>query len=303
MSAPRMVLPGRYYFVSRRCTQRQFLLRPDDKTNRAFRYCLAEAAARYGIDVVAFSAESNHYHGVFGDPHGQLSAFLAHFHKLLAKVLNAKLGRWENFFASEQTCVTECLDADAVFDKIIYTVTNPVKDQLVDKVFNWPGENSLAAQLADRTLVAVRPEWFFDPGGAMPETVALRFHRPRAFAALSQEAWGAKLRAAVKAVEAAAAAERAQSGTFVVGRRNVLRMSPFAKPASRAPRRNLRPLFASRNADRRVEAIACRKAFIERYRAALARLREGVRDIVFPAGTYQLRVRGLVCCEPFPPPS
>ncbi len=298
-----MLLPGRYYLVSRRCTQRQFLLRPDDKTNRAFRYCLAEAAARYGIEVVAFSAESNHYHGVFGDPHGNLSAFLAHFHKLLAKVLNAKLRRWENFFATEQTCVTECLDADAVFDKIVYTVTNPVKDQLVDKVFHWPGENSLAAQLADRTLLAERPTWFFDPEGRMPETVELRLHRPRAFAELSHAQWSAKLRAAVQEVEATAAAQRAAKGTAIVGRRAVLRTSPFDKPATHAPRRNLRPLFASRNATHRRDAIARRKVFIARYRTALAKLRDGIRDVVFPAGTYQLRVRGLVCCEPFPPPS
>ena len=40
----------------------------------------------------------------------------------------------------------------------------------------------------------------------------------------------------------------------------------------------------------RVEAVARRKAFIARYRTALAKLREGVRDVVFPAGTYQLEV-------------
>jgi hypothetical protein len=52
MTLPREIIPGRFYMVTRRCTQRQLLLRPDKKTNNAFIYCLAEAAQRFGIDVL-----------------------------------------------------------------------------------------------------------------------------------------------------------------------------------------------------------------------------------------------------------
>src|SRR5215212_10204097 len=48
MSLPRQVLPGQFYLITRRCTQRQFLLRPDRDTNNAFTYCLIEAAQRCG---------------------------------------------------------------------------------------------------------------------------------------------------------------------------------------------------------------------------------------------------------------
>jgi hypothetical protein len=44
MSLPRQVLPGEFYLITRRCQQRQFLLRPDTATNNAFTYCLIEAA-------------------------------------------------------------------------------------------------------------------------------------------------------------------------------------------------------------------------------------------------------------------
>src|ERR1700759_3787741 len=50
MSLPRQVIPGRFYMITRRCTQRQFLLRPDEQTNNAFLYCLAEAAQRCDVD-------------------------------------------------------------------------------------------------------------------------------------------------------------------------------------------------------------------------------------------------------------
>ena len=48
--------------IARRCTQRQFLLRPDRETNNAFIYCLAVAAQRYGIRVIFTAAMSNHHY-------------------------------------------------------------------------------------------------------------------------------------------------------------------------------------------------------------------------------------------------
>jgi putative transposase len=49
---PRQVLPRQFYLITRRCSQRQFLLRPDTVTNNAFLYCLIAAALRCEIDVL-----------------------------------------------------------------------------------------------------------------------------------------------------------------------------------------------------------------------------------------------------------
>jgi len=43
MTAPRQVLPGTTYLVSRRCAQRQFLLKPSRTTNEVFGFVLAVA--------------------------------------------------------------------------------------------------------------------------------------------------------------------------------------------------------------------------------------------------------------------
>jgi hypothetical protein len=56
MTAPRQVLPGTTYLITRRCSQRQFLLRPSDVTNSIFLYVLALAAKRFGVEVHAFSS-------------------------------------------------------------------------------------------------------------------------------------------------------------------------------------------------------------------------------------------------------
>jgi len=70
MPRPREVLPGRTYRITRRCTQRQFLLRPDPETNNAFIYCLAVAAQRADVEVIFTAAQSNHHHTGIYDPKG-----------------------------------------------------------------------------------------------------------------------------------------------------------------------------------------------------------------------------------------
>ena len=59
MTAPRRILPGRTYMVTRRTTQRLFLLRPDEDLLRIFAYCLAEAATRYDMQLIAWCVMSN----------------------------------------------------------------------------------------------------------------------------------------------------------------------------------------------------------------------------------------------------
>src|SRR5262245_6742622 len=93
MTAPRQVLPDRTYFLTRRCTQREFLLRPDAITTGIFLYCLAIAAKVFSIELIAWCAMSNHWHGIVYDPLGRLPAFLEHFHKLTAKALNVRWNR------------------------------------------------------------------------------------------------------------------------------------------------------------------------------------------------------------------
>src|ERR1700754_2564742 len=102
MTIARQVIANRTYLISRRCTQRQFLLRPEESVEQIYLYCLGEAANRYDITLHAFIAMSNLQHIVVRDNHANFPEFLAHFHKMIAKAMNALRGRWENFWATEQ---------------------------------------------------------------------------------------------------------------------------------------------------------------------------------------------------------
>jgi hypothetical protein len=272
--------------ITRRCTQRQFLLRPDPATNNAFTYCLIDAAQRSQIEVLLTCAMSNHHHTVIYDRWGRYPEFVEHFHKMLARSQNALRGRWENLWSSEQVCVVKLVGREAVIDKLVYTAANPVQDHLVDRVHHWPGVNGLGALLAGRCLRATRPWHFFRPNGPMPEVLEMRLTIPPELGPEAEVL--AELRDRVRAVEVECEAERQRTGGRVLGRRAVLAQSWRGQPTSREPRRTLRPRVATRSKWARIEALMRNRAFVVDYACARERWREGA-PVAFPPGTYWLR--------------
>jgi putative transposase len=297
MSSPREVLPDRTYMITRRCTQRQFLMRPDHETNNAFIYCLAVAAEKFGIRVLFTVAMSNHHHTGIYDPDGNYPAFIEHFHKLFAKCQNALRRRWENFWSSEQTSVVRLAEPDDVIHRMVYALTNPVKDRLVEQSHHWPGVTSLEAILHAKPLVAFRPKHFFRDEGPMPETTLLTFVQPPGFEGMSASSFAALVLDRVRLVEEAAAAERRQTGTRVLGRRAVLAQDWSGAPGSRELRHPKTTRCADRSNWSRIEGLMRSRAFRDAYAAARAALAAGVRDVLFPAGTYWLRRFTHALCD------
>src|SRR5512140_2930548 len=186
MCLPRPVIPGRRYLVTRRCSERRFLMRPDRETNNAFLYCMALAARKSGVSIVCVGTTSNHYHAVVVDDRGCLPEFLEHFHKLFAKHQNCLRGRWEAFWASEQTSVVELPNPEDVLAKMTCAIANPCSSHLVDRGHVWPGVESLTAIEEGVPLVASKPTRFFDANnGDLPDVLQLGFRRAPGFEGLS----------------------------------------------------------------------------------------------------------------------
>lgn len=286
MTLPREVVPGRFYLVTRRCTQRQFLLRPDDETNNGFIYCLGEAAQRCQIDVLLPVAMSNHYHVVVFDRHGRLPQFTEHFHKMLAKCQNALRGRWENFWSSEQVCIVRLVERQDVMNKLVYTAANPVKDDLVERVDDWPGVNGLHAFLHRVPLRARRPRHFFRPEGGMPETISLELVIPPELGTADEIR--DELRQAVAAEEKRAHDDRCKRKVKVLGADRIRKQDWRDNPTTREPRRNLRPTLSAKSEWARKEAVQRNREFLAAYREARKAWRTNPA-VEFPPGTYWLR--------------
>lgn len=288
MTLPRDVHPGCSYMFTRRCTQRQLLMRPDEETNNAFIYCLALAVERSGVELLFTQAEGNHHHTGARDGKGNYPEFLEQLHKFFAKCQNALHGRWENFWASEQASVVRLEQPSDVLDKMIYALTNPVKDHLVEKAIDWPGVSALQSILTGKELTAYRPKHFFRKDGRMPEKVTLKFHRPKGYEHLTQQQWAALVMERIEKVEREAREERRASGKRVLGVRAILRQCPTDRPETPALRHDLSPRVAARNKWTRIEAIGRNKVFQVAYAKAREAFRRGVADVVFPEGTYWL---------------
>lgn len=289
---PRQILPGSTYLVTRRCTQRQFLLRPCRRTNQIFAYCLAYAASRTGIQVHAVTVMSNHYHAVVTDPDGVLPAFVETLNKLVAKCMNVSYGRWENFWAGgEPTSYVRLVDADAILEKTVYTLANPVSSGLVCRSKQWPG---LCLGRPGRYEVR-RPKVFFRATGVMPEKLSLEVTLPPGESC--PWTW-AQIRRASLAREHDLRVEAQRDGRAFLGRRAARRQDPFRSPSTIAPRRALSPRVATRNRWLRLEALSRCREFVRRYREALRAWRAAERDVLFPAGTYGLRAWHGALCAP-----
>lgn len=301
MTLPRQVLAGECYLVTRRCTQRQFLMRPDPETTQAFEYCLAVAAERFGIELLFSVAMSNHHHTGILDTEGRYPEFLEYFHKLFAKCQNTLLGRWENFWSNEQTSMVRLADSGAILDKLIYVVTNPVKEGLVATAREWPGSSSLQANLNGAAKEVRRPAHFFRKNGPMPESIQLRFRRPPGFEAFSETSWSQLIMKGVRAVERKAAKRLARDGKNVLGVSGVLAQKRDARPKTLAPRGRLSPRIAAKNTLTRIEAIRRNRIFLQAYRAARDAIRDGYNFALFPIGTYWMARFLRVVCDLAPP--
>lgn len=287
MTAARQIVPGRTYLLTRRCTQRQMLLRPAAAVEQIYLYCLGEASTRYQVTVHAFVAMSNHQHVLVRDNLGNFPEFLAHFHKLVAKAMNARLDRRENFWSAEQPSAVYVVGPEDRFAKLVYVLANPVAEHLVARASDWPGATSLVSNLTGRPLIVRRPT-YFRCDGPMPETVTLALERPDGFEHLTQDVWASRIREALIGAEGRAAEVRAATGRRVLGRKGVLRASPTDQPREPEPRCRFRPTIACKDAIRRGLEIASLAAFRVARTAARARLLgEGLID--FPAGTYLVR--------------
>jgi REP-associated tyrosine transposase len=294
MTAPRQIIEGSTYLVTRRCSERRFFLRPSKATDAIFRYVLAVAANRYGIQVHAYCVLSNHFHLVVTDPHARLPEFHRYLDGLVARATNCSLGRWDGFWERDSYSAVKLETDDAVIEKMVYVLANPVAAGLVRRGKEWPGLWSDPGLIGGEAIVAERPTVFFRELGRMPVAASLRLCRPPGFE--SDAAFAARLRKVLRDAEDRAASELEKGGRSFLGVARVLAQKPRAHPASTEPRRGLDPRVACRNRWKRIEALQRLKEFGASYREALESWRAGARDVLFPPGTWLMRVLHAATC-------
>ena len=279
---PRFTLPGMYYFLTRRCSMRQFLLKADKQTITLFLYALANAAAFSGVKVIGFVVMSNHYHIIVFDPHGRIVDFTHHLNTHIARSFNLYWQRDEAMFTPGALSQVQLLTRADVIDKLAYTLVNPVAAGLVGKASAWGGPSSWAAMKHNTGFHTPRPDILYRK--CRPRFGDLTLHLGDDNLLGDRASFVADVMAQVRSLELAIENQRRKTGQTVLGMDRVRAQSHEASPARRHQRVGLRPHIASRSAWQRSAALQRNKQFCADHAAARARLNAD-QPPRFPLGT------------------
>jgi hypothetical protein len=273
--------------VTRRALRRTMLLRPDRELNNLFLYCLAVLSTRLAIDVHHFVVMSNHYHLILTDTRGN---FLRELNRILALGIKV-LRKWDGAaWDHEKPAVVELRTEQAVIEEIAYAAGNPTAAFAVRRAAQWPGLVVLPQHLGRMSWTARRPDFYFDQDSPQwPDTATLQLSMPPLTLtdatvrdAVSQE---------LERIEKEAHDALLAKGAHVLGPQKVLAMSPYDRATSWEALRSRNPAFAVGRGQRDAffEAVRVLREFRKTYRAALTAWRAGIRDALFPAGTWFMR--------------
>jgi hypothetical protein len=281
--------------ITRRVTQRQFLLLPSAEINQIVLYCIAYAARESGLVIHAVCALSNHVHIVATDPEAKLPHFSYLAFKDIGKCVNAKRGRWENMWAAGvQPSYVRLVDAATMLKKTAYVIGNPVESCLVRRSGDWPG----VSLWRPGKYKVKRPRVFFDKKGPMPESIQLEIQPVPLGDDLSRREVIELVGKAIADHEKDLRAKNKAEGRSYLGVHRVLSQNPYDSPTSQEPRRKLSPRVATKDKWRRIEVLQRLKEFWDDYKIALGAWCAGKRDVVFPSGVYKMRVQfGVRCAE------
>jgi len=228
------------------CTvQGRYLLRSDLVLNDRLLGILGKFQRIHGVQIVMITVLSSHFHILLVVEDAlQQANFMRDFQFALSREVNGLTGWRGPVFERrfEATPVTNEEKAQAV--RLKYVLANGVKEDLVERVLDWPGVNTAAALLQgaslkghwiDRTqqhAARNRREDASDERFAVEETVILS--PPSCWAHLTPERYREQVAALVEEVEQEAALARRRSGKRVLGVKASLAQSPQTRPETLA---------------------------------------------------------------------
>ncbi len=310
MTPPREQHPGTTYHITRTTIGRMFLLRPDSVVTQVFLYCLFRAADIYGVLVHSVMVESNHFHMVITDVRGELSRFMCWLDSRIGKCL---IAHYEKLYPDEHLAEIWSKDkynavvlanANAVIQAITYDATNPVKDGLVHDYREWPGLKSRPGDWMQPARSVKRPVGLgFNDRAKDHREVTVRFVVPPALKDRPLQHAVDGVHTMIRDTTKSIRKELALEGHSFMGAEAVCAVHPFDAPRKPRPKGRRVPTFAA-GGDMALlkEGLQHVRSFRGRYRDCIERFLKGARDVVFPAGTYLMRVRFGVPCDDWSPP-
>ncbi len=143
------------HFVTVRCLQGRYLLRPSARVRSLMVGILERAAERTGCKLHAAVALSGHVHLLVSS---RTAAHLADYMQFVNGNVAREIGelhRWRGKFWHRRYNSALCLDEAAQVDRLAYTLAHGPKENLVRSARAWPGLHTFAATCEGRKLHGV----------------------------------------------------------------------------------------------------------------------------------------------------
>ena len=292
MPSARPVVEGATLFITRYVLRGEFRLSPVPEAVQIIGYLLAVLAKRHGIKLNAVCVMSNHWHALLKDVFASCPAFTRDFHSQVTRQLNFAFNESGQLWDQRQTSYVRPIDAIDILDRFAYTMANPVHHAAVLCGDEWPG---LRRSWPDPPLRFDRPDGLFDTearnkDGSLkwPPYADLEMHRPDGFDGESDKDLAKILRASISDREEE---ERLKIGdTLPPGRAAILKQERDARPAEPRKPGERNPTIACKDKTKRRLYRAAQRAWRAEYKRCLDEWRAGNRDVVFPPGTYKMRL-------------
>lgn len=298
MTAPRIIVPGASWAITRRCAFRKMFWTPlDEVLHQGQLYALAAAQQHTGVGVHACSALPNHGHWTITGPEANLPEFTEYFFRESSKfAMNAlrELGYEapQNIWDARRPHVMRLMDVEAQLVWQQYVITQAVDAGIVAKAADYPGFWTDPGMLKGTTLAAPKPPLYFGDKRASELPLVIT---PTP---LTQQTLGAErtvhwLRKGLRQAERACRAR----GGIVLGAEACKRQHPWAEP--KTPRTGFMqriPSFmvATRGPEGDTLRVACAQevgGWRRQHEDSRRQWKDGDRSVQFPFGTYAMRVR------------
>jgi putative transposase len=281
--------------VTCRALHSRLLFRPSPMMNQIIIGTLARAKQRHKVQVCFFVGLSNHMHILLWveDAKG-LAKFMGYFLSKLAREIGRLTGWKEKIFGRRYTSIVVSDEEAAQIERLRYGIAHGCKEDLVERPQDWPGVHTVRALLYgealeglwfDRTkeyLARRRGEEFDSFQYATREVLEL--DPLPCWRHLTEEQRRARVAALVEDIELEAAARRKRTGAKPLGVAAVLAQNPLQRPTK--TKKSPAPAFHAASKAVRRELWNAYSWFVAAYREAAEKLRAGVRDVVFPRGSF-----------------
>jgi REP element-mobilizing transposase RayT len=281
--------------ITGRTMQGRFLFVPSDAFNDIALGVLGRAQRLHNVRLFGYVVMSNHVHILaWVDDAQQLAKFAGYFASNLAREVARLTGWTDKIWSRRYQAIVISNEEKAQAERLEYILSHGVKEDLVEKITDWPGLHCVHSLLSGQPAEGAwfnrtqeyearnRGESFHERQFASPEIVTLE--PLPAWAHLPPEKVTELIREMVETIEAQAAQRRAETSALPLGPAAIKAQRPHHRPSKL--KKSPAPLFHAATRRIRRELYDAYRFFLTAFREASERLRSGDRDARFPIGCF-----------------